>query len=200
MKKLIIVLFLITFCTSVRSEEDYLKMRMDLVSSEDYNAYALQAISKSLLDEHYELANDPEKSISEINAPLKKLDDIYPLGVQVQYAVADFLDYVVSLSEDPDQVKDLAEIAKKRRKKGDAILKSILDSGDGKSREKAFQVINIVEEYAVADHFGYTIEAQDLIEHKGKSYDLITVVDKKGKKRKLWFDVSLFVNDSQKKS
>lgn len=59
----------------------------------------------------------------------------------------------------------------------DGLLNSIKSSVDGKSKEKAFEVISINEEYGLIRSLGLRAIKQALLEDKGHSYDVITVVD-----------------------
>jgi hypothetical protein len=59
----------------------------------------------------------------------------------------------------------------------EGLLNSIKASNDGKSKEKAFEVISINEEYGLIRTLGVKPIQQALVEDKGHSYDVITVVD-----------------------
>lgn len=59
------------------------------------------------------------------------------------------------------------------------LLKSISDSGDGKTMETAFFVISTDEEYALFNFMGLRPTAQALVEDKGHRYDKMTVLDPK---------------------
>ena len=59
----------------------------------------------------------------------------------------------------------------------EGLLNSIKASNDGKSKEKAFEVISINEEYGLIRSLGVRPINQALVEDKGHSYDVITVVD-----------------------
>lgn len=59
------------------------------------------------------------------------------------------------------------------------LLKSISESGDGKTIETAFIVISVDEEYALFNFMGLRPTAQTLIEDKGHRYDKMTVTDPK---------------------
>jgi hypothetical protein len=176
---------------------DYRAERLKLASESSYDPYSLALTQKLLLEEHYRLANDPKTTVEEINAPIRKLLDIYPLGIQANLAVADFLEYIAKQADPTNPDPGLLEIAKKKREKANAILDSILGSGDGKTPATAFQVINTTEEYAVLDHFGLEVTTQALLTPPGKSYDLFTAKDKDGTLHSLYFDISLFFDSSK---
>ena len=57
------------------------------------------------------------------------------------------------------------------------LLKSISDSGDGKTMETAFVVISTDEEYALFSFMGARPTTQALIEDKNHHYDKMTVTD-----------------------
>ena len=62
-----------------------------------------------------------------------------------------------------------------------ALIQSILHSGDGKSKETAFAVINVHEEYIVMSVLGLPpMGSQSLISGKPHSYDLLERDDPKG--------------------
>jgi hypothetical protein len=57
------------------------------------------------------------------------------------------------------------------------LIRSILESGDGKGFETAFVVIAVPEEYTLMEVLGLKSGKQVLIEHDGASYDLLDAVD-----------------------
>jgi hypothetical protein len=62
----------------------------------------------------------------------------------------------------------------------ESLLKSISDSGDGKSLETAFVVISTDEEYSLFNYMGLKPTTQALVEDKGHHYDKMTAVSKTG--------------------
>ena len=70
-----------------------------------------------------------------------------------------------------------AERAQFHKFMADGLLTSIKGSVDGKSTEKAFEVISINEEYGLIRSLGLRPIKQALLEDKGHSFDAITVVD-----------------------
>ena len=178
---------------------DYAAARMELAASKDYSPYMLQLMHNELMNRHYELAQDPDTSIDEINEPLAELESMYPLGIQVNYTVAEFLEYVAFLLEEQgeaqSEIHSLIELAESKRKKAGAILDSILESGDGNSPESAYVVINIIEEYAVLDHFGLRLSSQSLLNKDGRVYDVIVGTAEDGTERDFYFDVTSFFRE-----
>ena len=74
------------------------------------------------------------------------------------------------------------------------LLKSILDSGDGKSTEKAWVVINVHEEYVVLSYLGvprFPIQ-QSLVHKDGHSYDVMKVKNAQdGTEQTFYFNVDI---------
>lgn len=175
---------------------DYKAERHAFAATKNYNPTSLQILYYSLIKEHRKLASDPNASFAQINAPLQKLANLYPLGIQVNLATASFLEYTAKMAQSPaadsGEIQQLLEIAKAKRKKAADILASILSSGDGVSHEKAFVVINILEEHAVLESRGLHVVSQSLVAKNNKYYDEIVVADKSGVKSKIYFDITLF--------
>jgi len=73
------------------------------------------------------------------------------------------------------------------------LLKSILNSGDGKTPETAYVVINVDEEYALLSSLGLERIGQFLLNNK-QGYDLLIVVDSEGNQSKIYFDVGMPLN------
>lgn len=71
------------------------------------------------------------------------------------------------------------------------LIDSILDSGDGKTPESAYVVINTNEEYALIGVLGLKMKAQSLLKIKEKNYDLLEVVDGEGNDTKIYFNIDL---------
>jgi hypothetical protein len=78
-------------------------------------------------------------------------------------------------------------------KKQEAILnaigKSIMDSGDGSSAETAwFTVAPSETVFFMTEALGAQIEGQELVHINGHAYDKLTVLDRQGKRRVVWFN------------
>ena len=72
------------------------------------------------------------------------------------------------------------------------LVKSILDSGDGKSTEGAYVVASVDEEYVVLRVLGLRLVRQSLDQDKGHSYDVLETKDpESGKSVKLYFNVDV---------
>ena len=84
------------------------------------------------------------------------------------------------LGKTDDQAKEKAFV--------DAIVDSILKSGDGKTARTAYFTVAISEEYFLLQVFGFRPKQQALSQTEGHAYDLMTVVDDDGKEHQLWFN------------
>ena len=67
------------------------------------------------------------------------------------------------------------------------LLKSISDSGDGKTMETAFLVISTAEEYAWLSFMGLYPTGQSLVNDKGHHYDKMTAIDPKTNQSSTYF-------------
>jgi hypothetical protein len=67
------------------------------------------------------------------------------------------------------------------------LIKSISNSGDGKTMETAFFVISTDEEYALFNFMGLRPTGQALIEDKGYHYDKMTALDPKTEQSSTYF-------------
>ncbi len=81
------------------------------------------------------------------------------------------------------------EDAKKQEAILNAIGKSIMESGDGGSAETAwFTVAPSETVFFMTEALGAQIEGQALVHVNGHSYDKLTVLDRQGKTRVVWFN------------
>ena len=72
----------------------------------------------------------------------------------------------------------------------EGLLNSIKSSGDGKSAEKAFEVIAVSEEYGLLRALGLRPIGQALVEKDGHMFDAMTVVDPQtNKETVLYFNI-----------
>jgi len=69
------------------------------------------------------------------------------------------------------------------------LLYSILDGGDGRTPQTAFQVISIGEEYMVLNYLGCQLLRQSLEHIGGHSYDVMEIQSEAGDTVKLYFNV-----------
>jgi hypothetical protein len=83
------------------------------------------------------------------------------------------------------------------------MLRAILATGTGNSSDSAFAVINIRDEYAVLNYFGYTSSSQSLVVgREGRSYDRLvgTPRNDSGKTRVFYFDITRPMNSLARQS
>ena len=81
------------------------------------------------------------------------------------------------------------------------LVRSIIESGDGKTPETAMTVISIEEEYTVLDVLGFEQEFQELVNKNGKWFDHLQARNHKtGESRDFWFDINLFYGLAGKES
>ena len=73
-----------------------------------------------------------------------------------------------------------------------ALVKSIVNSGDGKSPETAMYVIGVAEEYEALQELGLTQESQRLEQKNNRHYDVFAARDSTGEKRDVYFAVDEF--------
>lgn len=67
-------------------------------------------------------------------------------------------------------------------------IAKILAKGDGKSRETAYKVRDVAQEYAILEALTLKPVSQSLMVDK-KAYDVITVQDAAGRQFDIWFEV-----------
>jgi hypothetical protein len=92
-----------------------------------------------------------------------------------------------------------AKLAEFHRAVFDGLIKSILNSGDGKSKETAYVVAAVHEEYVVLRILKLQPGLQSLVGDKGHSYDLLEAKDPAtGKTVKLFFNVDVSMNHLRK--
>jgi hypothetical protein len=81
------------------------------------------------------------------------------------------------------------EEAKKQEAILNAIGKSIMESGDGASAERPwFTVAPSETVFFMTEALGAQIEGQELVHVNGHAYDKLTVLDRQGKRRVVWFN------------
>jgi Domain of unknown function (DUF4919) len=81
----------------------------------------------------------------------------------------------------------------------ETYLQSITASGDGKSSETAYFVVNEGEEYFFINIvMGVGLpQSQSLVNRDGHSFDLLKIKDKDGKDQEIWFNVDTSMNAMQ---
>ncbi len=101
------------------------------------------------------------------------------------------------LSQTYDMVDDVAN-AQKYETIEMGLLKSIIQSGDGKSCETAWKVIQVSEEYFILEMLGVELERQSIISNGGLC-DRMDVTDE-GEPSTYYFDISKIFENRDKLS
>jgi hypothetical protein len=73
-----------------------------------------------------------------------------------------------------------------------ALINSIINSGDGKSPETAMYVIGVAEEYETLQELGLTQESQRQEQKNNRHYDVFAARDSTGEKRDVYFAIDEF--------
>lgn len=80
-----------------------------------------------------------------------------------------------------------------------ALVRSILDSGDGKTTASAYKVICVREEYNVLGALGLRIQSQSLAKKGARDYDVLTVLDPKNNSTvTIYFDTTISMSYMEK--
>ena len=155
---------------------DFKALRLAYVGSPEYTPYhreeeILAALQKALDEDNWPTAIEMIEHL---------LETCY-LDIYVHIAAAFVYD------KKGDQAKSMYH-----RKFGEGLLDSIFQSGDGKSYQTAFEVIDITEEYAVLGLLGFQPLEQSIKLHEGHQFDVIEINDPEtGKKFEVYFNVDI---------
>ena len=71
------------------------------------------------------------------------------------------------------------------------LLSAIMASGDGRSKETAFHVISVTDEYGLMDILCVSPKMQSLIHDKGQSYDLMELKENEYGLKSLYFNITV---------
>ncbi len=155
---------------------DYRALRLSYAETSDYNPYGDDKAKK---DEMFEaLRNkDYEKAVLAAQAILeKKFVDIE----------AHFVSSIAFREMKNSERYNFHHFVTR------GLVDSILDSGDGKTPETAFIVIETGEEYTLLGMIGFEVVRQSLIKSDGHSYDKMEVKHRKtGEPAILFFNVDI---------
>ena len=80
-----------------------------------------------------------------------------------------------------------------------ALLRTILNSGDGLTAESAYVVISPNDEFDVIRYFGLTATSFLEFEYNGRIYDILQLKKNKRKMDKIFFDITLPAKLKEKK-
>ena len=71
------------------------------------------------------------------------------------------------------------------------LLSAVTSTGDGSSKEKAFHVICVTDEYGIMDLFGLSLKMQSLVEDKGQAYDVMELEENKYGLATMYFNITV---------
>jgi hypothetical protein len=150
---------------------DFKELRMAYTETKDYSPYsndreALRAVVAALVSKEYDKAlTQADKILSSNYVDINAHFGAFAAHKALQHA---------------DQ-------SAFHRFMFDGLLKSVVNSGDGKTEETAFIVISTDEEYVLFDFLGLRPTGQALVNKDGHSYDKMTAVDPKTNQTVVYF-------------
>ncbi len=71
------------------------------------------------------------------------------------------------------------------------LLSAVTSTGDGSSKESAYHVINVSDEYGILEIFGFSPTMQSLVEDKGQSYDVMELKENKYGLKSMYFNITV---------
>jgi hypothetical protein len=155
---------------------DYTRLRLSYMDSPEYKA-----------------AKDVSKSEEAMSDALNKKD--YPAALKDAEAVLESnyvnidAHFVALVANQEMGAMDKAEF---HRTVFRGLLNSIRNSGDGKSLETAWVVINVHEEYVLLRVLGFRPSQQSLVNQNGHSYDVMKVKNAEdGTEQTFYFNVDI---------
>jgi hypothetical protein len=157
------------------ADADFTALRMTYAQTPDYDPYkdysdTREKIRSAIKDKDFENA-------------MKRLE-----GIQRNNFVAIWSHSLAAIAnkglENEEQAKFHAYV-------GNGLLESIKNSGDGKSPETAYVVINTDEQYVFMASLGIRSTQQSLIEKDGHRYDVHDGTDREGQEVVVYFNIDL---------
>jgi len=159
-----------------KTDIDYTRLRLSYMDSPEYKA-----------------AKDTSKSEDAMTEELNKKD--YPSALKDAEAVLESnyvnidAHYVALVANREMGAMDKAEF---HRTVFRGLINSIRNSGDGKSLETAWVVINVHEEYVVLRVLGFKPSGQSLVNQNGHAYDVMKVKSiENGTEQTFYFNVDI---------
>ncbi|MFO7790052.1 MAG: DUF4919 domain-containing protein [Bacteroidales bacterium] len=153
---------------------DYQALRMAHAGTSDYQPYSdnetLSKIKKLLDNEKYVVASEVVKTV---------YHSLFHVPMYHFYA------YVAWRENGDDKMASIHSVYFKK------LIDSILESGDGKSAETAYIVINVTEEYRTLEYLDLEMEKQSLVKENGRHYDVMEVRDTLGNKKSVYFNIDI---------
>ena len=70
------------------------------------------------------------------------------------------------------------------------FARALLESGDGRSAEKAYKVMNVSEEYMLARNAWMKVTGQRIENKDGRVYDVLEGTNPMSDKTEMWFDIT----------
>lgn len=163
--------------------------RWQLFDQPTFNPYLAQVVEKALTQECMALwkqGNGPAAVTK-----CKEALNAYPTSVLAHRMLADMFELLArSPAVSKEQRAQLQQFDREHRTSAEAIILSILASGDGKSEQTAYSVITISEEYMVVWYSGLSVKQQSPYTIGDKTFDILEVQDKDGNTSRIFFDVS----------
>jgi hypothetical protein len=131
-------------------------------------------------------------STAEMNAPLQQKDFKKALKMASEVLATDFVDIDAQLvAATAYRGMNQNDEADKHLAFARSLLRSIVNSGDGKTEQTAFIVISVHEEYVVLRQMGIFPGKQSLSQGKDGWYDVLTG-KKEGQDVTLYFNITKF--------
>jgi len=78
---------------------------------------------------------------------------------------------------------------------GDKLVESILQSGDGNSKETAYHVFQVKEEYDFLKSMHLEVVSQNVVRDSLRSFDVLECNTRTGEKLTLYFDITVHMNN-----
>ena len=78
------------------------------------------------------------------------------------------------------------------------LLSAVTSTGDGRSKETAFHVICVTDEYGIMDVFGLSPKMQSLVEDKGQSYDVMELEENEYGLESMYFNITVSIEAMNK--
>jgi len=70
------------------------------------------------------------------------------------------------------------------------LFSAVTSTGDGCSKETAFHVISVTDEYGIMDIIGLSPKMQSLVEHKGHSFDVMELQENEYGLESMYFNIT----------
>jgi len=172
---------------------DAVKLRMELLTRPDFDGYRMEHAERDAVDGAHAAWKEGhgDKTLDILGEFLKK----YPCSIIGWRTMAEASEAWASIAKDPEHKKMFAIVGKREREIQTNLMRSMLDSGDGKSETTAYPALEISEEYELIAWLHLKPESQSLVHATtGHTYDMLKLKDEAGNDLVLYFDVTNFWN------